>query len=108
MEFGEYVARSEVGKALEELDSACFASRERGEGEEAFPDARQFLVERGIEPPSGRIHVRHTIEAQDMTAEQLKMKPERPICPDGGGECVPRNCRLIKGEMICSWICNCP
>jgi hypothetical protein len=109
MDRAEYFARPEAAKALEELDDTCFALRERGEGEDAFPDARSFLRERGVDPPGGgAIYVRHTVEEPGTTVEALAEMPTKPVCPGGGGDCRPTNCKMIRGQWVCSWICDCP
>jgi hypothetical protein len=108
MDITEYFAQPQVTQALQELEDACFVVRENGGGEDAFPDAMDFLRERGVDPPDGSsIQLRHTVEEKEMSREELENKPERPGCP-GSGECYPRNCKWIKGDYVCSWVCNCP
>jgi len=105
----EYLARPEAVKAIEELAEACFAVRERGEGEDAFPDATGFLRERGVEPPGdGTIQVRHTIEEPGTTVAALaQVEPAKYKCPDGNGDCWPTNCKMIRGQWVCAWVCDC-
>ena len=108
MNNAEYFAQPQVAAAIDALEEAAFAARERGEGDDAAPDAESFLSERGVDPPDeGRIHLLLRVEDADATLEQLANKPLRPTCPDGPGECVPRNCKWVEGEYVCSWICRC-
>ncbi len=108
MDRTEYLAQPAARRALEELTEACFAVRENGGGESEFPDATDFFREREVEPPGGgKISIRHTIEQQGTKVEDL-MTPSRPMCPDGRDGCRPTNCRMVKGQWICSWVCDCP
>lgn len=108
MDRTEYFARPQATRALGELTDACFEARERTGDESGFPDAAEFLRERGIDPPGGgKISVRHTIEEPGTAVEDL-MTPDRPICPGGHDGCRPTDCRLVKGQWVCSWTCNCP
>jgi hypothetical protein len=108
MDRTEYFAQPQVAQVLQELEDACFAVRDDGEGEDAFPDAMDFLRERGVDPPGGgSIQVRHTVEESPMSREELENKPNKPRCPEGG-DCFPGKCKWIGGEYVCSWVCNCP
>ena len=108
MDRTEYFARPEARSALEELTEACFAVRENGGDESGFPDAMGFLRERGVEPPGGgTISIRHTIEQEGTEVKDL-MTPSRPVCPGGHDGCRPTNCRMVNGQWVCSWTCDCP
>lgn len=109
MDRTEYFAHPETAKALEELEETCFALREQGAGGETFPDVVTFLRERGVDPPGARtIYVRHTVEEPGTTVETLAAMPTKPACPGEGGDCRPTNCKMIRGQWVCSWICDCP
>jgi len=108
MKSAEYFAQPQVSEAIDALEEVAFAARERGEADDAIPDAMAFLQERGVElPDEGGVHLMLSVEEAEATPEQLLNKPLRPICPDGSGECFPRNCKWIKGEYVCSWVCRC-
>jgi hypothetical protein len=105
----EFFAQPQVVQALEELEQTCFELRERGVDEDAFPGPAIFLRERGIVPPDGRkLQVRHTIEHPETRGGGLaENMPNKPGCPGGTGDCWPGKCKWIKGEYVCSWICDC-
>lgn len=107
MDRTEYFAQDHVVEALGELEEAAFAARERGE--DALPDAMAFLRERGVDPPGGGgIRVVLSVEDPGTTPKDLESQPSRFTCPEGSsGECIPKNCKWIKGQYVCSWICDC-
>jgi hypothetical protein len=104
----EYLAQPSVIEAIDELEAAAFAAREKGESEDSLPDSMAFLRERDLNPPEGgTIQIVLSVEEDGVTPQSLENQPLRPTCPDGNGECVPKNCKRINGDWVCSWVCHC-
>lgn len=107
MELEDYLAKPAVAGVLNDLVDACFGVLEEGGDEDDFPDATEFLKAREIEiPGSGTLHVRYTVEEKEIQPTELE--PSRVPCPDGSDGCRPVNCKWIKGEYVCGWLCKCP
>jgi hypothetical protein len=88
-------------RVVDELLDQCLGLLEAGDPPAHFPDPHEYLRGRDIEPPApSTLMLRHTVGP-------IGAEPMMPVCPDGSRNCYPR-CREIKGQQVCTWICDCP
>jgi hypothetical protein len=97
----DFLSSQDSADAVADLNDRLFAELETNGTLDGIDDAAALIREAGLDVPvGGTLTIMHT----------TGVEPARPIpieCPDSG-ECVPTNCRWVKGQWICTWVCRCP
>lgn len=92
-----FFQRSDVQAALEELSARRLRLSAEGHLEEDLPNARDHLVEQGIQiPEDSEIRLIRTVHETDV-------QPQGPYC--GDVQCRPVNCHRVGKHWVCEWSC---